>query len=90
MTLASLAVVSLVAVTWALIRVSAWIVHHDEVWGRMDREGAGREHWIAEWFNVAGALYLPVIEAAVGAVFLFFLWRALSAPPKPGGSPDVG
>ena len=79
MTLAVLAVVSLVYVTWALTRVSAWIVFHDHVWAEMDREGAKLEHNIAESFLVARGVYIPFVETVVGLLFLFLLWRALSA-----------
>jgi hypothetical protein len=77
MALATLAVTCLVGVTWALTRVSAWIVFHDPVWGQMDREGARVEHGVAEAFLVARDFYIPAIEAAVGIVFLVLLWRAL-------------
>ena len=77
MLLATLAVSSLVAVTWALTRVSAWIVFHDPVWGQMDREGARVEHEVAEAFLVARDCYIPAIEAVLGIVFLVLLWRAL-------------
>ena len=79
MTLATLAVTTLVVVTWALTRVSSWIVFHDRVWGQMDSEGAMLEHHIAEMFHVARGLYIPAVEVVVGIVFLFRLWRALSA-----------
>ena len=78
MVLATLCVVSLVCVTWALTRVSSWIVFHDHVWGEMDAGGAKLEHSIAEWFHVARGLYIPAVEAVVGGVFLFLLWRTLS------------
>ena len=78
MILATLAVVSLVSVTWALTRVSAWIVFHDHVWAEMDKEGARIEHEIAESFLIARSVYIPAVEAVVGLVFLFLLWRALS------------
>ncbi len=83
MHLATLAVGALVFVTWALTKVSSWIVHHDEVWGKMDKEGAGLEHSIAENFNIAGFLYLPAIEAVIGTVFLALLWRALPGKMNP-------
>ncbi len=82
MLLASLAVISLVGVTYSLTRVSAWIVFHDSVWGQMDHEGADFEHAIAEAFLVAHDLYIPAIEAVVGVVFLVLLWRALPIQPK--------
>jgi hypothetical protein len=77
MLLATLAVSCLVVVTWALTRVSAWIVFHDPVWGQMDKEGASVEHGIAEAFLVARDLYIPMVEAVVGLLFLVLLWRAL-------------
>ena len=82
MLLASAAVISLVAVTWSLTRVSAWVVFHDPVWDQMDKEGAGLEHGIAEAFLVARDFYIPAIEAVVGVVFLVLLWRALPSQPK--------
>ena len=80
MLLAALAVCSLVLVTWALTRVSAWIVFHDPVWDKMDSEGAVTEHMIAELFLVARNFHLPAIEAVIGCVFLFMLWRILYGP----------
>jgi hypothetical protein len=77
MVLAAVATSSLVYVTWALTRVSAWIVFHDPVWGQMDAEGARLEHEIAETFLVVRDLHIPEMEAVIGAVFLFLLWRAL-------------
>ena len=89
MILAALAVGSLVIVTWALTRVSAWIVFHDPVWAQMDREGAKLEHSIAEAFLVARSFYIPAVEAVVGVVFLLLLWRALSARQKANEAPDA-
>jgi hypothetical protein len=89
MVLATLAIISLVVVTWALTRVSAWIVFHDPVWAQMDREGAELEHGISEAFLVARSFYIPAVEAIVGVVFLFLLWRALSARPKASESHDA-
>jgi hypothetical protein len=48
MFLAATAVAALVGVTWAMTRVSAWIVFHDPVWGQMEKEGATLEHGLAE------------------------------------------
>ena len=87
MALASLCVVSLVAVTWVLTQVSAAIVYHDRVWGQMDADGARREHSMAEMFHVAGSLHVPVIELLVGIVFLVLLWRGLNQPQSSIGSP---
>ena len=84
--LASVCVVSLIVVTWALTRLSAWIVYHDSVWEKMDAEGARCEHGIAEVFLIAGGLHLPAVEAVVGGVFLLMLWRALSRPPGASSS----
>ncbi len=87
MLLASVAVSCLVLVTWALTRVSAWIVLHDPVWDQMDREGAVTEHMIAECFLVARDFYIPAIEAVVGCAFIFLLWRMLFSK---GNKPDNG
>ena len=54
----------------------------------MDSEGAQLEHYIAEWFNVAGGCYIPAVEALFGSVFLFLLWRALYASPQTCKSQD--
>jgi hypothetical protein len=89
MVLAALCVASLVTVTWALTRVSAWIVVHDPVWAQMDAEGAGLEHWIAEAFNIARWLHIPTIEAVIGSVFLFLLWRALTKPQESNDTHNV-
>ena len=78
MFLAASAVAALVLVTWAMTRVSAWIVFHDPVWGQMDKEGARLEHELAEAFLVARNVYLPAIEACLGVLFLALLWRQLS------------
>jgi len=85
MVIATLAMTSLVAVTWALTRVSAWIVFHDPVWGQMDREGARVEHGVAEAFLVARDFYIPAVEAVLGVIFLILLWRAL---PGQAGRPQ--
>ena len=34
------AIVSLIFTTWAMTRMSAWIVYHDPVWIQMSQEGA--------------------------------------------------
>jgi hypothetical protein len=81
MFLGATAVAALVGVTWAMTRVSAWIVFHDPVWGQMDKEGASLEHGLAEAFLVARDLYIPAIEAAVGILFLALLWRVLGRGP---------
>lgn len=89
MTLAVAAVGSLIGMTWALTRVSAWIVFHDEVWERMDREGARMEHDLAEMFHIAGWLHIVAIEAVVGVIFLVLLWRTLyGSPATPDGNGD--
>jgi hypothetical protein len=74
---AAFVVTSLVAVTWALTRISAWVVFHDSVWGQMDKEGAKLEHGIAEAFLVTRDFYIPAVEAVVGLLFLVLLWRVL-------------
>jgi len=73
----TLGVICLVALTWALTRICAWIVFHDPVWDKMDREGALTEHMIAEVVLVARDFYVPAIEAVLGCAFLVLLWRFL-------------
>ena len=77
MFLATLAVTSLVYVTWSLMQVSTWIISHDPIWERMDSEGAGRELAIAEAFHFARFCRILEVEALIGSVFLFLLWRVL-------------
>ena len=85
MSLATLATGSLIFVSWALMRVSAWIVFHDEVSAQMDREGAMFEHYLAEVFLQAG--FLITLEVICGAIFLGLLWYALYHAPR-GLVPD--
>ena len=89
MILAASAVSSLVAVTWALTRLSAWVSTEDIVRGQMNRRGADVESWIADLFLGAQTVYLPVIEAVTGVVFLFLLWRTLYAKQKGSESHDA-
>jgi hypothetical protein len=77
---ATLCVVLMVAATWALTRVSAWIVRHDEVWSAMDRAGAGRDHMIAELDHFAGVFRVPEAMAVAGLLNLVWLYRVLPPP----------
>ena len=78
MWLASFATVSLIFVTWAMTRVSVWIVGHDPVWAQMDREGAGLEHALAEAFLQAGVDgFIYIVEGICGIAFLWLLWHTL-------------
>ena len=70
MLLATIAVVSLLFVTWAMSRVSAWIVYHDAVWMQMEQEGAGLEHLLAEGFLVMKDRVIFTSELICCATFL--------------------
>jgi hypothetical protein len=80
MSLATLAINSLIFVSWAMMRVSAWVVYHDEVWAQMDREGAMFEHYLAEAFLQAD--FLITLEVICGAGFLGLLWYVLYYEPR--------
>jgi hypothetical protein len=72
------ATVSLIFTTWAMTRVSAWIVYHDPVWIQMSQEGATLEHGLAEaFFGVGHGGFLVIIEAVCGIAFLVLLWHTL-------------
>lgn len=64
--------------TFALSRISMWIVSHDAVNAQMDREGALIEHAIAEVFmsrRGIGEVFIGTLVCSIG--FLVFLWRTL-------------
>jgi len=84
MLIAGFGLALLVASTWALGKISAWIVFHDPVWAQMDKEGARLEHEIAETFLVGRDFHLPAVEVVLGAVFLIFLWKLLFRQNTPG------
>jgi hypothetical protein len=86
MILAVIAVLSLLGVTWAMSRVSAWVVYHDPVWAQMDREGAVLEHALAECFLVTKGWLFFGIELLVCAAFLGLLWQTLFRDEHEGGS----
>jgi hypothetical protein len=89
MILAAFAVGSLLFVTWAMMRVSAWIVFHDSVWQQMDHEGASLEHYLAEAFLQARSVYVLPMEAFCGVVFLVLVWRCVSRrQPQNGEGAD--
>ena len=77
MILAAIAVVSLLFVTWAMSRVSAWIVYHDPVWMQMEKEGAGLEHLLAEGFLAMKDWLFFAIELICCVTFLGLLWHTL-------------
>jgi hypothetical protein len=74
----------LLFVTWALGRISAWIVYHDSVWVQMNKEGAALEHILAETFFAADARgILLVIEGICIVTFLVLLWHTLFRQGRP-------
>ncbi len=89
MLLAAIAVFSLLFVTWAMSRVSAWIVYHDPVWMQMEKEGAGLEHLLAEGFLAAKDWLFFTVELICCATFLGLLWYTLYRDePKADSSKD--
>jgi hypothetical protein len=80
--LSSITVGSLIFATWAMMRISKWIVFHDPVWGQMDKEGATIEHTLAEVFFQAQGLYVLPVMIILGVLWLWFLWARF--PDKNG------
>jgi hypothetical protein len=78
--LAAVCVAALLYTTHQMCRLSSWIVYHDHVWGEMDSNGHGSEHYAAEAFHQFRFWRGPIIEAIVGLVFLVLLWRHLFMP----------
>lgn len=76
--LAVVAMNALLFTTFALGRMSMWIVSHDAINAQMDREGALIEHGIAEMFfspsGIGGWFFLALIGSVV---FLMLLWYIL-------------
>lgn len=86
MILAITAVLSLLVVTWAMSRVSAWVVYHDPVWMEMAREGAWLEHALVEIFLIAKDRVFIGLELVAGATFLGLLWHVLYRDEHTDGS----
>jgi hypothetical protein len=76
MSLATLAIVSLVFVTWAVIGFSNWIVGHSGVEDMLNRDGKHTLVFLKDsfWFLGRGLLLAEII---VGMVFLGLLWRRI-------------
>lgn len=89
--LATAIVITLLFSTWAMLRLSSWIVSHDAVWIQMNKEGSSLEHLLAEaFFTVGSHGLLLVVESLVGMFFLALLWNSLfrvSGEKKRPGEP---
>jgi hypothetical protein len=76
MLLATLAVVSLVFVTWATVAFSTWIVGRSGVEDLLARDG--KHTWLflkdSFWYLGRGLLLAEIIA---GTVFLWLLWRRI-------------
>src|SRR4029434_4641014 len=79
--LALLCVAALIYTSQQMCRLSSWIVHHDHVWAEIDRTGHASLHYTAEAFHQRRSFGGVIIQAIVGLVFLFLLWRHLFAAP---------
>jgi hypothetical protein len=82
MILATVAIVSLISVNWAMGRVSAWVVYHDPVYEQMEKEGHWLEHLLAEVFIGANEQVFIAIELICGVTFLGLLWHTLYRDKK--------
>jgi hypothetical protein len=83
LTLTGATVAGLTFVTWAMVRLSSWIVGHDEVWAKMDAEGKKTEHMLAAGFHALGGLLVWGV-GVFGLVLLWLVWRAVRSQGYPG------
>jgi hypothetical protein len=76
MSLATLAIASLVSVTWAAIDFSNWIVGHSGVEDLLKRDGKHTLVFFKDlfWFLGGGLLLAEIIA---GVIFLWLLWRRI-------------
>ena len=85
MVLGTAATISLMFTTWAIVRISAWIVFHDAVGSQMITEGHALDDALAEAFFIGHNGSLLVAEAICGALFLGLLWHTLYKPESKDG-----
>ena len=89
MFLGTLAVVSLMFTTWAMVRISSWIVFHDPVESQITSRIDGV---LVEAFFIGHGGCLVITEGICGMAFLGLLWHTLYRSEKKGNShlrPDM-
>jgi hypothetical protein len=78
MVLATFAAVSLLFTTWAMVRISSWIVSH----GSVEYQITNRtDDFLVEAFFFCGN-WLLVLEFVCGSLFLALLWNTLYRSDK--------
>jgi hypothetical protein len=81
MFLGTFAVVSLMFTSWAMIRLSSWVVFHDSAGSQMTQEHDAIDSFLAEaFFLCRDGSWLLVLEFVCGVFFLGLLWRRLYRP----------
>ena len=71
-----------VLVTWAALRISAFIIHNDEVWERMEENGYELECTISQViFHMGGVGLLPIVSVVATCCLAYFwvLYRKRNA-----------
>jgi len=75
----SLAVVSLMFTTWAMIRISTWIVGYDSVYYHLNKVDS---FLVDAFFQCRAGAWILVLEFICGAFFLGLLWHRLYRSEK--------
>ena len=86
MFLGTLAVVSLMFTTWAMVRISSWIVFHDSVEYQITSKIDG---FLVEAFFFGNDGWLVITEGVCGIAFLGLLWHTLYRSEKKESSHDA-
>ena len=74
MVLGSLAVISLMFTSWAMVRISVWIVGNDSVENQMSKLDSAL---VEAFFICKDGAWLLVLEFLCGVFFLGLLWHRL-------------
>ena len=77
MSLATLAVGSLIFVTWAMTTISTWMVRQSIDDKFMQLDGISTEMFLMDAFWYFGRSVILPAESVVGILFLWLLWRRL-------------
>jgi hypothetical protein len=87
MFLGTFAVVSLMFTTWAMVRISSWIVSHDSVEYQITSK---TDDFLVEAFFICrDGSWLLILEFVCGCVFLALLWHTLYRSNKKESSHDA-
>jgi hypothetical protein len=86
MFLGTFAVISLMFTTWAMVRISSWIVFHDSVEYQITSKIDG---FLVEAFFFGHGGWLVITEGVCGIVFLGLLWHTLYRSEKKESSHDA-